>query len=174
MAVCAHGERRLVARLLQVLIKLVSDKQNQLDFEWNQFAARHEKQISDLLAKAKPPKSTADQDSLKQLAVGTWVGLARDRKVSDRPAFGYGAVALRLKALRWLADIAKSDAAFAESTISVLIQTAGDPSQEIRLFAFELLRELGVADEDCAAVAIETAYLDLAVAGLNLLTQSGN
>lgn len=173
-AIIAYGDSRLVARLIQVLRKLDSDKQKEWDHKWNQFAARYANEIDGLLKKAKPPKSTSDAASLKQLAFGTWVGLARDQSNARQPSFGFGSVAVRIKALNWLVDAAKEDKSFLESTVSVLTQTAGDPNQEVRNFAFSQLDQLGVPDEDRAAIAIETGHLDLAISGLTLLTSTGS
>ena len=179
-ATMCFGSFKEQGRLTLNLKLLDKEKQKDWNDAWKSFSERYKSEIEAAVAAAKAhklPKTKSEQNSIDQLAFGTYIGLAREqgryRQSHNRPGFGSTVISVRCAAVRRLIELSQKEKSFVDSTISVLTQTTGDPNQEVRQLAFEQLAELGVSDERRAEIAIETGHQDLAVAGLELLTKSG-
>ena len=177
VGVICNGSKQLVARLVWFFPKLGREKQNVWNDQWRAYSERFVNEIAAATKQLNRSRVTASSEELSQLAFGTYVGLAREQggyhDRGSKPGFGATVVSVRAAAIRRLVAISLAEKSFRESTISVLMQTAGDPNQEVRRLAFEELARLGVDNEERASIAIETGHRDLAISGLTLLTSSG-
>ena len=175
-AVIAYGSRHLTARLVFLLPALGEEKQTKWNRSWMIFSKRYADEIKEAegeVKKAKLPK-LSDQDGLNQLAFGVYVGLVRQQSSLRNSGFGMTPLSVRETAIRRLVELAQKDSAFNQSAISVLTQSTGDQYAEIRKLAFEQLAELGMPDDQRAAIAIGSRHRDLAVTGLELLQSSAS
>ncbi len=127
-------------------------------------------------AEAKLPKVTSTADELQQLAFGTYVGLVREQGGyhgrRTRPSFGTSVIAVRQQAIRRLVQLAENDPAMLSAARPVLVQSLGDPIQDVRQLAFDSLPALGLDDAARAEAGLESGSNDLAIAGLKLLAEA--
>jgi ParB family chromosome partitioning protein len=183
-----HGSHRAKARTAMLLGKLFKEEQGAFDRAW----AIHERRFAAEIARLKKDDATAtptgkrgggvalsaaprySAERLEELAFGAYVGLVREQGGS------YGAKELagmapqiarvRQTALRWVAELARRNAANAGPARAVFVQAMGDPNQPVRVQAFDHLRELGMDATALAAEALGTGHTDLGVRGLELLS----
>src|SRR5262249_24750597 len=121
---------------------------------------RETARLREQAAERKPVASQYSAEQLRQLALGVYVGIARDP--AARPD------SVRQVAGRWLAPLARGPGP-QEQVIPALMQTLGDSSQDIRMQAFEQLQALGMDRTTLGAEALETGHIDLGVRALELL-----
>ena len=178
-SVLVFGRPPLLCRVIRHLDKLAETKQEKWDNGWNWISTRYVDEIAEAIASADSQKLDSIEttvETLDQLAFGTYVGLAREQggyhTWRNHPRFGWSIANVRCAALGRLQAMADSDKEYLAPTISVITHTCGDPLQPVRAKAFEILEKLGVDDRRRAEIGISSGQLDLAVEGLNLLTQS--
>jgi ParB family chromosome partitioning protein len=167
------------SRAVMLLSNLNDTKQAKWDFGWKWFERRFGTELGLVEKQAKSqsiPKVETNQQTLDQLAFGTYVGLSREQGGFHYrkywPRFGWSVETVRLAALRRLAMMSDVDSDFVGPTISVMTHACSCPWRSVRELAFETLKKLGVDDEQRAQIGIATGQFDLAVAGLGLLTDS--
>ncbi|RUL87063.1 HEAT repeat domain-containing protein [Tautonia sociabilis] len=136
------------------------------------------------------PASTAAPIPAKELegrAFGAYVGLVREqgeragskakkKRKTPSPAVKLVSPEASARVRRSAADrlraLADADPALSPSVIPVLVQALGDPSQDVRLAAFDHLLALGLEPTTLGAEALGAGHSDVGVRGLELLGAS--
>ena len=163
------------SRLTMHLMSLSAPKEEVWQQQWAFFSKRFADEVAAAQKEsAKLPKITADDDELRQIAFGTYVGLVREQggyhSRGNRPSFGATVISIRSAAIRRLIEITGDDPLRQAAARPVLIQALGDPNQAVRDLAFKQLPSLGIGNDARAFAAIESGHVDLAVQGMQLLT----
>ncbi len=173
------AEPMLRARTAGMLLLWGDDKQTAWDQAWRIHNDRFAKQIAACRkqdGQRKTPALAYDEQQLRELAFGAYVGLVREQGAARGRTGAAGPLVLRVRqtALRRLAELASTSDAFREAARPVLIQALGDPNQDVRMQAFDHLQSLGVESNTLGAEAIATGHTDLAVRGMKLLTEGAS
>ncbi|WP_165067092.1 HEAT repeat domain-containing protein [Paludisphaera rhizosphaerae] len=171
-----HAEPRLRARSAELLRALESDEQAAWDQTWATHAERFAAAIEALRKAAAKRRSTTDQappKSLRELALGAYVGLLRNQGGTQK-AGDPATLRVRRSALGRIETLAKNDPTIASAARPVLVQVLGDPNAAIRIPAFECLPVLGMEPTTLAAEALATGHVDLGVKALEILAAGGS
>ena len=173
--VVCRADAKLAARVAELLTLLNNEKQARWDQPWSLLQIRAKSPISKV-AKAKIESkaiSKKDAESLDQLVFGTYVGLAREQGGTHhrygKLNFGRAVFQIRCEAIRRLQQLAATTSSFLKPAISVVTHTCGDPILDVRMCAFETLKEMGVDDTVRAQIGIDSGHFDLGKLGLDLL-----
>ena len=167
--VLARGAPRTKALASRLLRFLTEKEQAAFDQGWAVFADRFAAEIAALRQPraARLGRPAYDRAQLQELAFGAYVGLVR-AVGSGGPAAA--AMRVRQTAMGRIFALAKADPHAASAARPVLVQALSDPTQAVRLQAFEHLKALGMENAALAAEALEAGHTDLGVKGLELLT----
>jgi ParB family chromosome partitioning protein len=166
----AFGPSWLAARTVPLLRNLAPREQHAWDAHWNQHAQRF---ASEIAAIAKQPRTPAKREiepaALAQLAFGAYVGLVREQGSGPGNQLPL-VLRVRQTALARVTALASADAGYRSAARAVCVQALGDPNQPVRMQAFDALGSLGMEPTALGSEALESGHLDLAVKGLELLT----
>lgn len=156
-----HAPPRLRSRALGLLAALEHQEDHHFGRALRRFEGRFGGALADLRAAEHPaaePVYTADQ--LAALAFGAYVGLSR-------LSGGQSVARIRQTAV---ARLVASEAPL-EQLAAVMVPALGDPARDVRQQAFTGLRTLGLEPTRLAAEALASGRSDVAVMGLELLTE---
>jgi ParB family chromosome partitioning protein len=170
----AHGSAAARARTAHLLQHLAATEQAPWDQAWSVHAGRFAKEIKTLreaAAERTPQAAQYTPAQLQELAFGAYIGLAREGGEAAG-SMEASLVRVRQTALSRIQELAVSGS-FAAAARPVLVQALGDPSQAVRLQAFDQLAALGVDADTLGAAALGAGHTDVGVRGLEALAGGG-
>jgi ParB family chromosome partitioning protein len=167
-AVLVYGEGHVKAQLIEILSRL-SDAipRKEWDLLYSAFSKRFASHIQAAEAKVTlPAKPNPEQAAWNQRAFGAYLGLVRQENLQT---LRHAALALRLKALRSLQELAQRDKALYDSVVSSYLTLLNHEQIEIRVFAFDTLQSMSVDLALLGNTATTSPRSDIARKGLELL-----
>jgi ParB family chromosome partitioning protein len=172
----AHGPPAVRARTAYLLRHLTEKEPAAWEQAWRVHAGRFARElvsVRETAAQRKRPPQRYAPAQLQQLAFGAYIGLVREQAVPGGRATESSAIRIRQAALTRIQELAAS-AERKTAARAVLVQALGDPSQPVRLQAFDQLAALGVSADELGAAALGAGHTDIGVRGLEALAGGGH
>ena len=172
-AVLTYADGHTKARLLSVMQLLdASTLMKQWHLHYQAFKHRYTDHIEQAIQQVDSPASIKInktlQSSWNQRTFGTYIGLVRQNNIADSHA---KVITLRLKALRGMHQLAQQDDGIKSSVMSCLLTLLNHHQYEIRQFAFDDLKNLGMDFAILGKTATTSPQQDIAKQGLQLLIE---